>query len=210
MCVTDLQVLLAMLRAKAERGHASGGGARRAGAVSRARPGAHGGSSAAGMSATGARAAAGGSTATRRAAGSSSAIRLRARSSRRSTPAGSRIGDEHAARARLLAHARARGADRDRRGMLPQPGHDARRARADRDRRSRDVRQQLLRRRLRPSLRRPGRARSPSRASSARGPVRIGSNCWFGVNCVVTGGVEIGERAVIGANSVVTPTSPPG
>ena len=31
-----------------------------------------------------------------------------------------------------------------------------------------------------------------------RGPVRIGSNCWFGVNCVVTGGVTIGERCVIG------------
>ncbi len=43
-----------------------------------------------------------------------------------------------------------------------------------------------------------------------RGPVRIGSNCWFGVNCVVTGGVEIGERAVIGANSVVTRGIPPG
>ena len=38
----------------------------------------------------------------------------------------------------------------------------------------------------------------------ARGPVRIGSNVWFGVNCVVTGGVEIGERCVIGSNSVVT------
>ena len=42
-----------------------------------------------------------------------------------------------------------------------------------------------------------------------RGPVRIGSNCWFGVNCVVTGGVEIGERCVIGANSVVTRDLPP-
>jgi acetyltransferase-like isoleucine patch superfamily enzyme len=42
----------------------------------------------------------------------------------------------------------------------------------------------------------------------ARGPVRIGANCWFGVNCVVTGGVEIGERAVIGANSVVTQSIP--
>ena len=42
-----------------------------------------------------------------------------------------------------------------------------------------------------------------------RGPVRIGSNCWFGVNCVVTGGVTIGERAVIGANSVVTKDVPP-
>jgi acetyltransferase-like isoleucine patch superfamily enzyme len=39
---------------------------------------------------------------------------------------------------------------------------------------------------------------------AARGPVRIGSNVWFGVNCVVTGGVSIGDRAVIGANSVVT------
>ena len=43
-----------------------------------------------------------------------------------------------------------------------------------------------------------------------RGPVRIGSNCWFGVNCVVTGGVEIGDRAVIGANSVVTQDIPAG
>jgi acetyltransferase-like isoleucine patch superfamily enzyme len=43
-----------------------------------------------------------------------------------------------------------------------------------------------------------------------RGPVRIGSNCWFGVNCVVTGGVTIGERAVVGANSVVTQDIPPG
>jgi acetyltransferase-like isoleucine patch superfamily enzyme len=45
---------------------------------------------------------------------------------------------------------------------------------------------------------------------NARGPVRIGANVWFGVNCVVTGGVEIGERAVIGANSVVTVDVPPG
>jgi acetyltransferase-like isoleucine patch superfamily enzyme len=42
----------------------------------------------------------------------------------------------------------------------------------------------------------------------ARGPVRIGSNCWFGVNCVVTGGVTIGDRCVIGANSVVTSDLP--
>jgi acetyltransferase-like isoleucine patch superfamily enzyme len=44
----------------------------------------------------------------------------------------------------------------------------------------------------------------------ARGPVRIGSNCWFGVNCVITGGVGIGDRAVVGANSVVTQDIPPG
>ena len=43
-----------------------------------------------------------------------------------------------------------------------------------------------------------------------RGPVRIGSNCWFGVGCVVTGGVQIGERCVIGANSVVTRDLPGG
>jgi len=43
-----------------------------------------------------------------------------------------------------------------------------------------------------------------------RGPVKIGSNCWLGVNCVVTGGVEIGDRAVIGANSVVTQDIPAG
>ncbi len=45
---------------------------------------------------------------------------------------------------------------------------------------------------------------------TGRGPVRIGSNCWFGVNCVVTGGVEIGERTVIGSNSVVTKDLPAG
>jgi acetyltransferase-like isoleucine patch superfamily enzyme len=45
---------------------------------------------------------------------------------------------------------------------------------------------------------------------SSKGPVRIGSNCWFGVNCVVTSGVTIGERCVIGANSVVTCDLPPG
>jgi acetyltransferase-like isoleucine patch superfamily enzyme len=43
-----------------------------------------------------------------------------------------------------------------------------------------------------------------------RGPVRIGSNCWFGVNCAVTGGVEIGDRTVIGSNSVVTKSLPGG
>ena len=45
---------------------------------------------------------------------------------------------------------------------------------------------------------------------TSQGPVRIGSNCWFGVNCVVTSGVEIGERSVIGANSVVTESLPAG
>lgn len=45
---------------------------------------------------------------------------------------------------------------------------------------------------------------------TTKGPVRVGSNCWFGVHCVVTGGVTIGDRCVIGANSVVTSDLPPG
>jgi acetyltransferase-like isoleucine patch superfamily enzyme len=45
---------------------------------------------------------------------------------------------------------------------------------------------------------------------TSKGPVRIGANCWFGVNCAVTSGVTIGERCVIGANSVVTKDLPPG
>jgi acetyltransferase-like isoleucine patch superfamily enzyme len=45
---------------------------------------------------------------------------------------------------------------------------------------------------------------------TSKGPVSIGSNCWFGVNCVVTSGVTIGERCVIGANSVVNVDIPAG
>jgi acetyltransferase-like isoleucine patch superfamily enzyme len=45
---------------------------------------------------------------------------------------------------------------------------------------------------------------------TSKGPVSIGSNCWFGVNCVVTSGVRIGDRCVIGANSVVTADLPDG
>jgi acetyltransferase-like isoleucine patch superfamily enzyme len=44
----------------------------------------------------------------------------------------------------------------------------------------------------------------------SKGPVEIGDNCWFGANCVVTGGVVIGERTVVGANSVVTEDLPSG
>jgi acetyltransferase-like isoleucine patch superfamily enzyme len=49
----------------------------------------------------------------------------------------------------------------------------------------------------------------PTQGFTSKGPVRIGDNCWFGVNCVVTAGVTIGERCVIGANSVVTRDLPP-
>jgi acetyltransferase-like isoleucine patch superfamily enzyme len=45
---------------------------------------------------------------------------------------------------------------------------------------------------------------------TSKGPVKIGANCWFGVNCAVTSGVTIGDRCVIGANSVVTQDLPPG
>jgi len=37
-----------------------------------------------------------------------------------------------------------------------------------------------------------------------KGPTRIGDNCWLGANVVVTSGVSVGERSVVGANSVVT------
>ncbi|HET6997865.1 MAG TPA: acyltransferase [Solirubrobacterales bacterium] len=45
---------------------------------------------------------------------------------------------------------------------------------------------------------------------TSKGPVEIGANCWFGVNCAVTSGVTVGERCVIGANSVVNRDLPPG
>ena len=38
---------------------------------------------------------------------------------------------------------------------------------------------------------------------TSKGPVEIGDNCWFGVNCVVTSDVRVGPRCVVGANSVV-------
>ena len=37
----------------------------------------------------------------------------------------------------------------------------------------------------------------------SKGPTSIGDNCWLGANVVVTSGVTIGERSVVGANSVV-------
>ena len=45
--------------------------------------------------------------------------------------------------------------------------------------------------------------------TSARAPRAIGDNVWCGANVVVTSGVTIGERCVIGANSVVTTDLPP-
>ena len=44
----------------------------------------------------------------------------------------------------------------------------------------------------------------PWQGFTSKGPTRIGDNVWCGANVVVTAGVTVGERCVIGANSVVT------
>jgi acetyltransferase-like isoleucine patch superfamily enzyme len=44
----------------------------------------------------------------------------------------------------------------------------------------------------------------PWQGFTTKGPTRLGDNVWCGANVVITGGVTIGERCVIGANSVVT------
>ena len=99
--------------------------------------------------------------------------------------------------------------DRDRRRLLPQPQHDDRRPGAGR--RSATTRcSPTAASSATPSTASTiPRCRSPGRASPRKGPVEIGANCWFGVNCVVASGVTIGERCVIGANSVVTATCRP-
>jgi acetyltransferase-like isoleucine patch superfamily enzyme len=43
---------------------------------------------------------------------------------------------------------------------------------------------------------------------TSKGPTRIGDNVWCGAHVIVTSGVTIGERCVIGANSVVTEDIP--
>ena len=40
-------------------------------------------------------------------------------------------------------------------------------------------------------------------------PVKVGDNCWIGINAVILPGVEIGEGCIIGANAVVTKSIPP-
>jgi acetyltransferase-like isoleucine patch superfamily enzyme len=45
---------------------------------------------------------------------------------------------------------------------------------------------------------------------TSKGPTRIGDNTWLGANVVVTSGVTIGRRCVVGANSVVTTDIPDG
>lgn len=43
-----------------------------------------------------------------------------------------------------------------------------------------------------------------------KGPTVIGRNVWIGNNVAIMGGVTIGDRAVVGANSVVTRDVEPG
>ena len=48
----------------------------------------------------------------------------------------------------------------------------------------------------------------PWQGFTSKGPTRIGDNVWCGANVVITSGVTVGERCVIGANSVVTSDLP--
>jgi len=49
----------------------------------------------------------------------------------------------------------------------------------------------------------------PWQGFTSRGPTRVCDNVWCGANVVITSGVTVGERSVIGANSVVTTDIPP-
>jgi acetyltransferase-like isoleucine patch superfamily enzyme len=49
----------------------------------------------------------------------------------------------------------------------------------------------------------------PWQGFTSKGPTRVGDNVWCGANVVITSGVTVGERSVIGANSVVTGDLPP-
>jgi acetyltransferase-like isoleucine patch superfamily enzyme len=49
----------------------------------------------------------------------------------------------------------------------------------------------------------------PWQGFTTKGPTRIGDNVWCGAHAVITSGVTVGQRSVIGANSVVTTDIPP-
>ena len=48
----------------------------------------------------------------------------------------------------------------------------------------------------------------PWQGFTTKGATRVGNNVWCGANVVITSGVTVGERSVIGANSVVTTDIP--
>ncbi len=48
----------------------------------------------------------------------------------------------------------------------------------------------------------------PWQGFTSKGPTHVGDNVWCGANVVITSGVTIGDRCVIGANSVVTEDIP--
>jgi len=35
-------------------------------------------------------------------------------------------------------------------------------------------------------------------------PIKIGKNCWIGTNSTILPGIELGDRTIVGANTVVT------
>jgi acetyltransferase-like isoleucine patch superfamily enzyme len=49
----------------------------------------------------------------------------------------------------------------------------------------------------------------PWQGFTSKGPTRVGDNVWCGAHVVITSGVTVGKRSVIGANSVVTEAIPP-
>jgi acetyltransferase-like isoleucine patch superfamily enzyme len=49
----------------------------------------------------------------------------------------------------------------------------------------------------------------PWQGFRSKGPTRVGDNVWCGTNVAITSGVTVGERCVIGANSVVNRDLPP-
>jgi len=49
----------------------------------------------------------------------------------------------------------------------------------------------------------------PYQGFTSKGPTRVGDNVWCGANVVITSGVTVGERCVIGSNSVVNRDLPP-
>jgi maltose O-acetyltransferase len=43
-----------------------------------------------------------------------------------------------------------------------------------------------------------------SEAPMEADPVQIGNDCWIGARAIILAGVQVGDRAVVGAGSVVT------